>query len=1059
MDCPNVKTFDTSQNGHIHVAELILKEDVDIYIQEESGCTALMVVRQNGHIHVAKLLVKEDADINIQEEDGYTALILACQNGLSIKWLHVHPDASWQDVLSALEKSQEYTLASKVYQKINTTSSTTTSISQGISYCNKKTIQLLYVGFRISQEKVKVESEEKEKEVLTASQSLQRDFSKLMVAVRSSLDHKLQHQQLVLVDVTTWMKYRLHWVKELSDINKCNDLDDLFKTVHPYFDFLDCGLIVDMSEEFLNDESFGKNKKDLVGEFKEYIVKAESLRYSSTVKELKAQLKTIYSPYLTNLSNMPQIQIELHNPWNKANIEGLYLLIGHLLPHRSKQSILKYIEIETGSVRIKYIVHESKAECLIAYAKGKLQFMHFIGIFSLTINDEAILKEDKNMNFTFESALLEAANSGHDEAVQFLLKLRVDADHCNEKGRTALMIASKNGHENVVQTLVSAGTNVNIQDNEGRTALTTACEHDYVAIVDTLIQTGANPNLQISDGSTALMVASFYGYSNIIKVLLKKITNFQKINYPKQLEVGVDVNIQKEDGWNALILASYNNHTEIVELLLKENADINIQAKSGVTALMQASVNGHTQVVEQLIQKHADVNIQEENGWTALMLASLSSCLQTIELLLKGHANIDIQAKSGKTALMIASQYGHIQVVKLLLKKHADVNIQEEDGWTALMFASQNGHIQVVELLKHHTNVNIHANDDCTALMIASQNGHTQVVEQLLKQHADVNIQAENGVTALTKASRNGHLEVAECLLQSHADPHIIAYNGATALSSAALSGNRDLVNMLLDKAEPTTAEIEKAVVTSCLGGFPTLITFLSNKLTYLTNDQRELLDACVKGEINITRTLDHPDTPLVLGLTPLMVASSCGHVDIVDALIQAGADVNKQESYWGFTSLFFAVRSGKSALIVKTLLKSGANPNVIVYFNTALDVAIEDKQENMCELLTKYGGQTKTQLQETNKSERTSSSLTSGEVTMAVKPLVTTTNSDLSYIDTQSNKDSITKKAKQKKLRLPNFKSIFSILTPYILNPSHAFSDTSAKKDNKKKVKQVIIL
>ena len=48
------------------------------------------------------------------------------------KWLSVHPEASWQDVLSALEKSQEYSLASKVYQKLNTTTSTTKNISQGI---------------------------------------------------------------------------------------------------------------------------------------------------------------------------------------------------------------------------------------------------------------------------------------------------------------------------------------------------------------------------------------------------------------------------------------------------------------------------------------------------------------------------------------------------------------------------------------------------------------------------------------------------------------------------------------------------------------------------------------------------------------------------------------------------------------------------------------------------------------------------------------------------------------------------------------------------------------
>ena len=48
------------------------------------------------------------------------------------KWLSVHPEASWQDVLFALEKSQEYTLASKLYQKFNTTSLTTLTTSRGI---------------------------------------------------------------------------------------------------------------------------------------------------------------------------------------------------------------------------------------------------------------------------------------------------------------------------------------------------------------------------------------------------------------------------------------------------------------------------------------------------------------------------------------------------------------------------------------------------------------------------------------------------------------------------------------------------------------------------------------------------------------------------------------------------------------------------------------------------------------------------------------------------------------------------------------------------------------
>ena len=733
---------------------------------------------------------------------------------------------------------------------------------------------------------VKLEDSEEEKQVKITLGRLDKDFSNLMVVVRSSLDHKLQHQQLVLVDFIRWIEHRMKWVGQLSDIV---DLNELFKKLHPYFDFIDCELIVDMSEEFLNNECFGKEKKSLVNELKNHMTKADTLRCSTTIKELKDKLQTVYSPYLRDLSNMPQIQIELHNPWNEATIEQLCLLVRHLLPHKSKQSILKYIEIITGSVRIKYIVHESKTDVLIAYAQDKLQFMRLIGIFGLTINGKSILEEDENMNFTFESALLEAANIGHNEAIKFLLKLGGDVDHCNEKRITALMLASKSGHDQIVLTLISAVTNVNIQDNEG---------------------------------------------------------------------------------WTALMLASENGHTQVVELLLKENADVNIQNKNGWTTLMIASQNGHTQVIEQLLKENADINIQNKNGWTALMIASQNGHTQVVEQLLKESADINIQNYDGWTALMIASQNGLTQVIEQLLKEKVDVNIHTNDGCTALMIASQNGFTQVVEqLLKEDADINIQNKKGVTALMIASANGHTQVIELLAKVLVDIDVQMKDGSTALMLACYNGHIEVAECLLQSFADPHIIAYNGTTAFSLAAYRGNRDLVNMLLDKAEPTTDEIEKAVVTSCYGGHSTLITFLSNKLPYLTSDQRELLDSCVKGDLGtvVMKTLGSPDTPLVLGLTPLMVASSCGHVDIVDALIQAGADVNKQESHLGFTPLFFAISGSKSSSITGTLLMYGAYPNVIGDNITPLDVA---NDETIKELLISYGGQTISQLQGKKKYE-----------------------------------------------------------------------------------------
>ena len=71
-------------------------------------------------------------DIKEIEADTSIKGIKHQKTALFSKWLQIHPDALWQDVLLALEKSQEHSLKSIVYQKLNTTLSTTSTISQGI---------------------------------------------------------------------------------------------------------------------------------------------------------------------------------------------------------------------------------------------------------------------------------------------------------------------------------------------------------------------------------------------------------------------------------------------------------------------------------------------------------------------------------------------------------------------------------------------------------------------------------------------------------------------------------------------------------------------------------------------------------------------------------------------------------------------------------------------------------------------------------------------------------------------------------------------------------------
>ena len=180
---------------------------------------------------------------------------------------------------------------------------------------------------------------------------------------------------------------------------------------------------------------------------------------------------------------------------------GLYILVGRLLPKELRQSIMKCITIEEGSVVIKLHILDFTADSLIEYTGGKLQFMCLIGIFSLYINDHPVLQEDENMNFTFELVLFDSVTAGNNEVVEFLLQLEtINIYHTNEGGKTVLMLACERGHEDIVHCLLSAGANVNIQDNKGWTALMIASEHNHISIIHMLLQANAPPERTVSSG-------------------------------------------------------------------------------------------------------------------------------------------------------------------------------------------------------------------------------------------------------------------------------------------------------------------------------------------------------------------------------------------------------------------------------------------------------------------------------------------------------------------------------------------------------------------------------
>ena len=76
-------------------------------------------------------------------------------------------------------------------------------------------------------------------------------------------------------------------------------------------------------------------------------------------------------------------------------------------------------------------------------------------------------------------------------------------------GRTALMFAAESGHDASVDSLIQSGADVNFSDSDGATALLLAVQMGYDKCVDLLIKTGANVNVTLSDGKAAIYMCGF----------------------------------------------------------------------------------------------------------------------------------------------------------------------------------------------------------------------------------------------------------------------------------------------------------------------------------------------------------------------------------------------------------------------------------------------------------------------------------------------------------------------------------------------------------------------
>jgi uncharacterized protein len=124
-----------------------------------------------------------------------------------------------------------------------------------------------------------------------------------------------------------------------------------------------------------------------------------------------------------------------------------------------------------------------------------------------------------------------------------------------------------------------------------------------------------------------------------------------------------------------------------------------------------------------------------------------------------------------------------------------------------------------------------------------------------------------------------------------------------------------------------------------------------------------DLYEACTVGSLEQARSLIEKDPAQVNsfspdGFPPVALAAYFGHPEIVELLIQSGADVNAQATNAMKVAAIHAAVSARDLRCVEILLRSGADPNLQQQQGfTPMQAAVANGDQAIIEVLTAHGG------------------------------------------------------------------------------------------------------
>ncbi len=409
----------------------------------------------------------------------------------------------------------------------------------------------------------------------------------------------------------------------------------------------------------------------------------------------------------------------------------------------------------------------------------------------------------------------------------------------------------------------------------------------------------------------------------------------------------------------SLVTAAKQGDRAVVQSLLNGRAKQDIAGPEGAAALVWAATRNDLAMADLLVRAGANVKGVNEFGATALYAAAAHADPAMTAKLLAAGADPNTALMSGETPLMEAARRGNLATVRALLANKANPNARESNGGqNALMWALSQRHSAVVEeLIKGGADVHAGSKAGFTPLMFAAQQDDVDSARILLRAGAKPNdAQPKTGLTPLMIASAMAHTRAVDLLLDNGANPNLVDASGYTSLHRVVRDSDYGI--NLASKDDVLT------IVKS-------LLKHGANPNARLSQDKEKAAEEIRNGSVATyeKRTAVTVTEIILQGATPLFLAAEVNNLDVIKALVEAGADPLIPTER-GTTPLMMAAGAGtdvqrerapeERALAVETakfLVERGADVNAAGQYGwTALHAATYQGINDLIEYLVSKG-------------------------------------------------------------------------------------------------------